>query len=99
MSALKRKACAGVLRTVVACVLIPLVSVAPAFGWGKEGHFYINRAAATALPNDVPAFLHASESINAIEYLGPEPDRWNALGGSDLNDTLRPEHYVLLELA
>jgi hypothetical protein len=87
------------LRTAVACVLIPMVSSVLAFGWGKEGHFYINRAAATALPNDVPAFLHTPESINAVEYLGPEPDRWNALGGADLNDTLRPEHYVLLELA
>ncbi|HTF72657.1 MAG TPA: hypothetical protein VK638_59320, partial [Edaphobacter sp.] len=76
-------------------LLLPI----PAFAWGREGHFYINRAAAMALPSDVPVFLHSPESVNAIEYLGPEPDRWNLLGGSDLNDTLRPEHYILLDLA
>ncbi|QEE31261.1 nuclease [Terriglobus albidus] len=47
----------------------------------------------------MPAFLHTPENINAVEYLGPEPDRWNLLGGADLNDTLRPEHYILLDLA
>lgn len=69
----------------------------PAAAWGKEGHLYINRAAALALPADLPAFMRTPEAAATIGYFGPEPDRWNALGG--LNDSLRPEHFVLLELA
>ena len=72
---------------------------APAFAWDKQGHQYINRAAAMALPGDMPAFMRTPEVIDAIAYLGPEPDRWGTLGGSELRDTLRPEHYILMELA
>jgi len=83
------------------CVALALTwsvaASAPADAWGREGHLYINRAAALALPADTPAFMHTPAAVRTITYFGPEPDRWNALGG--LSDTLRPEHYVLLELA
>lgn len=80
-----------------ALALCGLASSEPAGAWGREGHFYINRAAALALPADLPGFMRTPEAVATITYFGPEPDRWNALGG--LNDTLRPEHFVLLELA
>jgi hypothetical protein len=83
--------CAALL--VAGCLLAP----AAALAWGREGHFYINRAAARALPTDMPAFMRTPEAVRMITYFGPEPDRWNSLG--ELNESLRPEHYVLLELA
>ena len=86
-----RRHCVALLVT--GCLMAP----APVLAWGREGHFYINRAAAIALPADMPAFMHTPDAVRMITYFGPEPDRWNSLGG--LNESLRPEHYVLLELA
>jgi hypothetical protein len=59
----------------------------------------INRLAAEKLPGDVPAFLRSAASIEEIEYLGPEPDRWRSPAEPELNSAQAPEHFIDLELA
>jgi hypothetical protein len=67
--------------------------------WGNEGHRMINRAAASSLPADVPAFLRADAASNEIEYLGPEPDRWRSSAEPELNSAQSPEHEINMEQA
>ena len=70
-----------------------------AHAWGNDGHRLINRLAASNLPADVPAFLRSPAALDAIEYLGPEPDRWRSFAEPELNTTQAPEHFIDLELA
>jgi hypothetical protein len=70
-----------------------------AHAWGNEGHRMINRLAASALPADVPDFLHTSTALDEVEYLGPEPDRWRSPAEPELNAAQAPEHFIDLELA
>ncbi len=90
---------AHALRLLAAVVLVPLLCVPPSFAWGNEGHRESNRDAALSLPADVPEFLRSPEAINAIEYLGPEPDRWRSPTEPELNSAQAPEHFIDLELA
>jgi hypothetical protein len=71
----------------------------PAHAWGNDGHKMINRLAAAALPQDVPAFLRSQAAIEEIEYLGPEPDRWRSRAEPELAAAQAPEHFIDLELA
>jgi hypothetical protein len=87
------------LRYAAAAALLPLVSAAPAFGWGSDGHRMINRLAGATLPAEVPAFLRSPEALNALEYFGPEPDRWRSLAEPELNAAQAPEHFIDLEWA
>ena len=66
-----------------------------AFGWGDEGHRAINRAAASKLPADMPAFLRSA--AERIEYLGPEPDRWRHQEEFALKNSQEPDHFIDLE--
>ena len=59
----------------------------------------INRLAGAALPPDVPAFLRSPEGLNALEYFGPEPDRWRSKNEPELNAAQAPEHFIDLEWA
>lgn len=59
----------------------------------------INRLAGAALPPDVPAFLRSPEGLNALEYFGPEPDRWRSPAEPELNAAQAPEHFIDLEWA
>jgi hypothetical protein len=70
-----------------------------AHAWGNEGHRIINKLAATTLPADVPAFLRTPATIDEIEYLGPEPDRWRSKAEPELSAAQAPEHFIDLELA
>ena len=87
------------LRIGTAAVLLPLLSVTPAFGWGPDGHKMINRLAGAGLPADVPEFLRSPEGLNTLEYLGPEPDRWRSPAEPELNAAQAPEHFIDLEWA
>ena len=87
------------LRFAAAVFLIPVFTVQQSFAWGAEGHRYISRVAVEALPADVPAFLRAPGAVNAIEYLGPEPDRWRSNAEPELKDAGAPEHFIDLEIA
>jgi S1/P1 Nuclease len=77
-------------------VALPAV---PAHAWGNDGHRMVNRLAAAALPQDVPAFLRSQAAIEEIEYLGPEPDRWRSRAEPELSAAQAPEHFIDLELA
>jgi hypothetical protein len=86
-------------RLAAALLLLPLLTVQPAFGWGSDGHMLINRLAGAALPSDVPAFLRTPAALDALEYYGPEPDRWRSSAEPELNAAQAPEHFIDLEYA
>ena len=65
------------------------------FGWGNEGHEYVNRVAAEHLPPDMPRFLR--HAITEITYLGPEPDRWRSPSEFALKNAQEPDHFIDLE--
>jgi hypothetical protein len=81
----------------IAAIMAPFAS--PARAWENEGHRMINRLAAANLPADVPAFLRSDATLDEIEYLGPEPDRWRSPAEPELNAEQAPEHFIDLELA
>ena len=87
------------LRVATAALLLPILAVTPAFGWGSDGHKMINRLAGAALPADVPAFLRSPEALDALAYFGPEPDRWRSPAEPELNAAQAPEHFIDLEWA
>jgi len=59
----------------------------------------INRLAGAALPADVPEFLRSPAALDALEYYGPEPDRWRGRTEPELNTAQAPEHFIDLEYA
>jgi hypothetical protein len=89
----------GVFQMVAAIVLLPAMLVQHSFAWGIDGHMLINRLAGQSLPDDVPAFLRSSAAFDALEYYGPEPDRWRSSAEPELNAAQAPEHFIDLEYA
>jgi hypothetical protein len=89
----------NVLRSVAAFVLVPLVLVPQSFAWGNEGHRLINRLAGEKLPSDVPEFLRSKAALDALEYYGPEPDRWKSRAEPELGAAGSPEHFMDMEWA
>jgi hypothetical protein len=87
------------VRLVVAAAMVPVMMVQPSFAWGGDGHRMINRLAGAALPSDVPEFLRSPQGLNALEYYGPEPDRWRDRTEPELNAAQSPEHFIDLEYA
>jgi hypothetical protein len=69
----------------------------PAFGWGSNGHTYINQVAAEKIPASMPKFLRTKSAVARIAYLGPEPDRWRDGAPSALNYAQAPDHFMDLE--
>jgi hypothetical protein len=66
-----------------------------AFGWGNEGHEYVNRVAGEHIPPDMPKFLR--HAVAEITYLGPEPDRWRSPSEFALKNAQEPDHFIDLE--
>jgi hypothetical protein len=68
--------------------------------WGDAGHRITARAAAAALPAEMPAFFR--DAAPQLAYLNPEPDRWRARDESRLDAALEgataPDHFLDLEL-
>ena len=87
------------MRIVAAVVLLPMMLVQQSFAWGMDGHMMINRLAGATLPEDVPEFLRSYGGIQALEYYGPEPDRWRSPAEPELNAAQAPEHFIDLEWA
>ena len=87
------------VRIGVAVGLLPLMLVQQGLAWGRDGHMMINRLAGMALPTDVPEFLRSKEAVEALEYYGPEPDRWKSQGEPELNAAQSPDHFMDLEYA
>jgi len=88
----------GFLRTAAAAALLPLFVVQPAFAWGHDGHSMINRIAVASLPADVPEFLRSRAAQEAMDYYGPQPDRWRS-ADQGLYATMVPEHDINFEVA
>jgi hypothetical protein len=88
---------ATVKRGLISCLLIALVLFQSqgAFGWGNEGHVYINRVAAQKIPANMPRFLR--RAVVEIAYLGPEPDRWRNPAEFALKNAQEPDHFIDLE--
>ncbi len=86
-------------RAITAATLIAILSTQPAWAWGSDGHRMINRLAATYLPTDVPAFLRNGAAQDAMDYLGPEPDRWKGRNEQELSDVQSPDHFLDYEWA
>ncbi|MGA3209519.1 MAG: nuclease [Syntrophales bacterium] len=80
----------GLCFCVLLFLLIPL-----AFGWGKDGHLYINKVAVQKIPNELPAFL--AKAAEQIIYLAPEPDRWREASEYTLKNSQEPDHFIDLE--
>ena len=89
----------GAVRLVLAGVLVPMALVQSGLGWGSDGHRMINRLAAAKLPEDTPEFLRSAYAQDAMEYYGPEPDRWRSQAEAELNAAQAPEHFIDLEWA
>ena len=89
----------GAGRNSVAGVLVLMLLAQQGLAWGKDGHQMVNRLAVETLPADVPAFLRSRESADAMEYFGPEPDRWKSAEEPELNAAQSPEHFIDLEYA
>jgi hypothetical protein len=89
----------GPIRLFAAGLLLPLLLVQQSFAWGMDGHMMINRVAGANLPADVPAFLRTPAALDALEYYGPEPDRWRSPAEPELNAAQAPEHFIDLEWA
>jgi hypothetical protein len=66
-----------------------------AFGWGNEGHVYVNRVAAQMIPAEMPRFFR--HAVAEIAYLGPEPDRWRNPSEYALKNAQEPDHFIDLE--
>lgn len=90
---------AGLVRVAVAVAMVPMMLVQQSAAWGNDGHRMINRLAAATLPKDVPEFLRTAATADAMEYFGPEPDRWKSSAEPELSAAGSPEHYIDLEWA
>jgi hypothetical protein len=87
----------GVGNKLISLVLLALsiVDVPGAFGWGNEGHEYINRVAAEKIPAEMPRFLR--NAVAELAYLGPEPDRWRNPSEYALKNAQESDHFIDLE--
>jgi hypothetical protein len=82
-----------------AIALMPAMLVQQSFAWGLEGHMLVNRLAGEALPKDMPEFMRTPAAVYALEYYGPDPDRWRDSTEPELNVAQAPEHFIDLEWA
>ncbi len=89
----------GFARFAAAVTLLPLMLIQQGFAWGNDGHSMINLLGAKYLPTDVPAFLRNGGALDAMDYLGPEPDRWRNKAEAELDAAQAPDHFIDLELA
>ncbi len=87
----------GVVRIAAAVTLLPVMLVQQSFAWGSDGHRMINRLAGASLPKDVPEFLRSKDAQDALDYYGPEPDRWKSPLEPELGAAGSPEHYLDME--
>ncbi|MGH9508776.1 MAG: nuclease [Terriglobales bacterium] len=80
----------------VALLLIALLVPVSVWGWGFEGHIWVNQVAASKVPREMPAFFRKEKKL--ISYLGYEPDRWRDSREVSLRNAQAPDHYIDFEL-
>lgn len=83
-----------------AALVLAVSAIAPTLhGWWENGHFYTGRAAAEALPMQMPQFFR--QSVDRLSYLNYEPDRWKNSAERSADQALygasSPEHYINFE--
>lgn len=83
-----------------AALVLAVLTIAPTLhGWWENGHFYTGRAAAEALPAQMPGFFR--QSVDRLSYLNYEPDRWKNSAERSADQALygasSPEHYINFE--
>jgi hypothetical protein len=84
-------------RSLGVLLLFVMAAQPSAFGWGSNGHIYINQVAAQKIPDSMPQLLRSKSAIAQIAYLGPEPDRWRGASEYALNNAQAPDHFIDLE--
>ncbi len=92
------------LSTLLIICVIALVALwstpLPVRGWGAHGHEISGRAAASALPAEMPGFFR--RATDQLGYLNPEPDRWRDRAESQIDRAMdsgaAPDHFVDIEL-
>jgi hypothetical protein len=87
------------VRGAAATVLLPVMLAQQGLAWGVDGHRMINRLAAEALSVSAPEFLRSAQALDALEYYGPEPDRWKSPAEPELAAAGSPEHFIDMEYA
>ncbi|HEV7842547.1 MAG TPA: hypothetical protein VGO69_02570, partial [Pyrinomonadaceae bacterium] len=82
----------------VAMLLLSAALIQPplALAWGEAGHKLSGRAAATRLPKEMPGFFR--KSVDQLEYLNPEPDRWRSKVMLEMNEAFAYDHFLDLEM-
>jgi hypothetical protein len=90
-----------VTRIRAAAAALPLLAAITLAGsvgtrWGLYGHEIAGRAAATNLPAALPEFFRTS--TDQLAYLNPEPDRWRGEGMREVNEAMRYDHYIDIEV-
>lgn len=83
------------MKRIVPLALAAAVAISPnaAFAWGGTGHRIVGRAAAQALPAELPGFLRSKAGVEAIGELSREPDR--SKGAGKIHDSDRDAaHFV-----
>lgn len=88
------------MRSRLIALILGVLILAPAVhGWWENGHFHTGRAAAEALPAQMPAFFR--QSVDRLSYLNYEPDRWKNSAERSADQALyggtSPEHYINFE--
>jgi hypothetical protein len=79
---------------ILPCLLALLVAgIAP--GWWVKGHESITEAAATNLPEEMPAFFRAGGKHMA--HFAGDPDRWKNPKCKALKASIEADHYIDLE--
>src|SRR6476619_533677 len=80
---------------VLALVVAGLAAVQLAQGWWVIGHGTITEAAATGLPDEMPAFFRAAGK--SLAHLAGDPDRWKNREATFLKSTESPNHFFDME--
>ena len=95
----RMKSCPALRRGFVLAIFLCLLTIQFSFGWGSRAHKMINQIAFEMLPPGLPAFMRDGKTLEEMEYLGPEPDRWRSSAEPELSEAQAPEHFIDLELA
>jgi hypothetical protein len=83
------------MREFLTAAILAVVSAGLARAWWVKGHETIAEAAATGLPDDVPAFFRAGGK--AMGHYAGDPDRWKNPAANHLRAAEGPDHFLDLE--
>lgn len=75
---------------------VSLMQPQKTLAWGEHGHKLSGRAAATRLPKEMPDFFR--KSVDRLEYLNPEPDRWRSKVMIEMNEAFAYDHFLDMEM-